>query len=578
MMSMLQLCLSIGLLLAILKFLKSYLEWYRSPLWAIPGPPFRIASWFLGQLPVTIKEPFMEPHKRWWKQAGGGRPGTDGATTDADFIHFCFVGGSHRVIVTNADVVRQILMANAGRDPRYLKKLDIIVSIVGWGLLSLEGEDWQRHRRVVHPSFRPRFVKDSLERVVPDLVSRFISQWRRAEEGREIDVMEHFSTLALDVLGRVAFSHDFHALDSVSKWADGNVGADVDGLSPVTDRMVQALRALFTLNTKKLVLNVFGLSKLDWETQRTRKALNDAVDDIIQKVRSKVETTVNEDADDTNSVNKSNAEEEDSSSSTKKSKYAPTSLLGTLLDAKDSGTDKTNDAKGVLNDAELRDEVKTFIVAGHETTSTWCYWCTFALCKHPDVQQKVYDDIMKHAPIPVQSEESTSHENDATIPLEALEKMQYLDAFMKEVLRLYPPAGLVIRNTTRDETFGNTLIPANTGIIIPILILHQDPRYWSRPDEFRPERWLDENGGPRYPASHKYAYLPFSAGPRNCIGQQFATTETKLIMAPIIRAFVFQLAPSLRDKEFTFTTYITMKAKPAVKVCIRSRSTLQREV
>jgi len=575
---MLQLCLSISLLSALLKFLKCYLEWYRSPLWAIPGPPFRITSWFLGQLPDIIKEPFMEPHKRWWKQAGGGRPDTDGATTDADFIHFCFVGGSHRVIVTNADVVRQILMAHAGRNPRYLKKLDIVVSIVGWGLVSLEGEDWQRHRRVIHPSFRPRFVKDSLERVAPDLVSRFISQWRRAEEGMEINVMEHFSSLALDVLGRVAFSHDFHALDSVSKWADGNVGPDVDGLFPVTDRMMQALQALFTLNTKKLLLTIFGLSKLDWETQRTRKALDDAVDDIIRKVRSKVEIiSGNEDVDDANSVNKSNAEEKGSSSSTKKSKYATTSLLETLLDAKDSGTDKTTDGEGMLNDAELRNEVKTFIIAGHEMTSTWCYWCTFALCKHPDVQQKVYEDIIKHAPTLVRSEESTSHENNAAIPLEALEKMQYLDAFMKEVLRLYPPAGLVMRTTTRDEIFSDTLIPAKTRIIIPILILHQDPRYWSCPDEFRPERWLDENGGPCYPASHKYAYLPFSAGPRNCIGQQFATTETKLIMAPIIRAFVFQLAPSLRDKEFKFTTYITLKAKPAVKVCIRSRSTLQRE-
>mmetsp|Transcript_24121 Transcript_24121/g.23169 ORF Transcript_24121/g.23169 Transcript_24121/m.23169 type:complete len:151 (+) Transcript_24121:704-1156(+) len=147
-------------------------------------------------------------------------------------------------------------------------------------------------------------------------------------------------------------------------------------------------------------------------------------------------------------------------------------------------------------------------------------------------------------------------------------QMSYFNAFMKEVLRLYPPVGLTHRHSTREETFNGFKIPARTRIAIPINLLHRDPKYWSNPDDFMPERWLKED----FPASNKNAYLPFSTGPRNCIGYQFSTMEAQLIMAPLLRSFIFELAPSLRDTEFSFTSLITMKANPDVKICVRSRA------
>ena len=240
-----------------------------------------------------------------------------------------------------------------------------------------------------------------------------------------------------------------------------------------------------------------------------------------------------------------------------------------------------------LNQQELRDELKIFIFAGHETTSVWCYWCCFALSKYPDVQQKLYDDIITICP-ERQKEGGEGNHDDDPITVEMINKIPYLDAFMKEVLRMYPPVGLIFREVAKNEIFEDTstncdvTIPKGTLIGIPIHLLHRHPKYWDQPDTFLPERWLKRStsnddssnmktGKTEFPARHQCAFLPFSTGPRNCIGYQFATMEAKLILAPIVRAFVLELAPSLKNVEFQFTSLPTLKAKPDFKMCLRGR-------
>jgi cytochrome P450 len=206
-----------------------------------------------------------------------------------------------------------------------------------------------------------------------------------------------------------------------------------------------------------------------------------------------------------------------------------------------------------LTDVELRDEVKTFIVAGHETTSTWIYWALFALCQYPDVQEKVHEDVM---------EQSESLEGE-TMSLEVVEKMTYLDAFLKETLRFYPPVGTMIKHNTQPEVLGGVTVPTDSLLVIPVQLLHRSPLYWDQPESFLPERWLSADASPPY--KHPMAFIPFSAGPRTCIGYKFATMEAKLILAPLIRAFRFQLASSLRDTKFELRVSLTLKAKPDFK-------------
>jgi cytochrome P450 len=510
------------LLFMLYRLAVAYYKWRTSPLRKIPGP--RRKSFLFGEFFTIMREPFFQPHKRWWKEALAKNK------TVPMLCHSSLLGKS-TVTILDADIVKIILTEPSSRVPlRFPKNMLLMRNLLGDGLVTLEGPAWSRHRRIIQPSFSTGFLKEALGRSVPMRTEAFLSSWRKAKPGREIDVASHLSALTLDIIGDVAFSHDFQALKTIDKWAEDDSHNELDS---ATDPLIETLTEALTVTPMAVI---FALFKVVWADklfnrrgQHAGKALNKAVDNVIREARQKANA--------------------DSSTTTGKP-----SLLQLLFDAKDvdPGT-----GKSALNDLELRDEVKTFLVAGHETTSTWCYWALYALAKYPDVQQRVYDDIAKHAP-----------HSSAQIDLESVEKMTYFLAFLSEVLRLYTPVGFVLRNTTQQEEWKGYTIPSETRIYIPIHLLHRHPDHWSNPLDFTPERWMNKE---ETDSRHKFCYLPFSAGGRNCIGQRFAQIEANLILANIIRAFSIQLAPSLRGQEVNFTSFGTMKGKPAVKICVKAR-------
>lgn len=514
----------------LLRIGRKLLRWYTTPLQKLPGPK---RSFLVGTFWEILKSPFMKPHFEWWKEAG-----------DVDLIHYTGLFGGSSVMILNADYIKQLLMANY-RTPQYVKKFFILQKMIGKGLVTLEGEDWHRHRRIIHPSFQVGFLKANLDQHVPSRVKRLLECWKQAGPDRVIDVSSHFSMLTLDILGEVAFAHDFCGMNTIQEWAenkDTGGNSNIDELPQVSDRLVQSMNASMKATPKRIILSAFGLNMLDQEAARTRRAMNDAVAQVVEDARLRYEI-------------------KGRTSTTPGSgggKYSAKSVLEVLLDANDA--DDKDGKKGKLDDKELQDEVKTFLVAGHETTSTWCYWATYCLCQYPEIQERLYQDIISHAPM----KEGVA---DDDIDVAMIEKMEYLDAFLKEVLRLYAPAGMVLRHNVKEEIFGDTVIPAHTRLTVPIYLVHRSPRYWKNPDVFQPERWL----GDEPPYSNSYAYLPFSHGPRNCIGHRFATMEAKLIMAPILRRVRFELIPELRNTDFELTSYITVKAKPGVKVNVRFR-------
>jgi len=498
-----------------------------SPLWSLHGP--RDGSYLVGQFSKIRDEPFMEPAKRWWKKSGLNTP----------LIHYTLPFGMDVLLVLDADVVKDILFSNYGKRPRFMKRLQGLIPLVGNGLVTLEGQDWQRHRRIIHPSFQPYLIREDLGAIIPRMISKFMKLWENAD-GREIDVNTHIGNLTLDIIGEVAFSHNFHALESIERWV--KKGDDnYDMLDPVDDKLMTSMKEMFQNTGKRILLQIMNLSILDFSTAKTTKTLNEAVDEVISEARRKLSSAKSDD-------NKHEA------TKPMNGKHRRISLLQRLLDAENSAA--KNSARKSLKVHELRDEIKTFLLAGHDTTSTWCYWAFFALCKYPDIQEKVFQDVNK------------CKEKTPDISMLEIEKMSYFNAFMKEVLRLYPPVGMIIRYNVREEIFKGVTVPAGTRLLIPIHLLHRHPNYWKDPEEFRPERWL----GKEHPSSHKHAFMPFSNGPRNCIGYFFAEMEAKLIMAPLIRRFLFRMAPSIRNSDFTFSLSITMKSKPGLKMITQTRN------
>ena len=173
----------------------------------------------------------------------------------------------------------------------------------------------------------------------------------------------------------------------------------------------------------------------------------------------------------------------------------------------------------------------------------------------------VYEDVTRYAP------------GSTQITIEQCDKMEYLAAFMDEVLRLYPPVGMMVRANSKRCNLLGSAIPKGTRIVVPVYLLHRHPLYWKDPDAFKPERWLKSGDGSQA-CSHHFAFLPFSCGPRNCIGQRFAMYEAMLILAPLIRQFTFSLAPSMAG-EIKLKSFITLKADPALKVLAHERKSNQ---
>ncbi len=452
-------------------------------------------------------------------------------------------------MVLDGDVVKDILFSNYGQKPRFTKNLFGLIPLIGNGLVTLEGQDWQRHRRIIHPSFQPNLIRESLGDCIPKIMSKFIIYWENAD-GREIDVGTHISNLTLDIFGEVAFSHKFRAIECIERWVNQGDDKNYDMIDPVDDKIMMTMSEMVRNTGRRIVLNVLNLSILDFSTKKGKKRMNAAVDEVIGEARRKLKS--NEDGcngDHTNGGKRASMKDGNHT-------CGRISLLQRLLDAQNSPSKKSS--RKTLDINELRDEIKTFLMAGHDTTATWCYWAFFALCKYPDVQEKVFQDINKHSP----------KEEGLDITMDLIEKMSYFDAFMKEVLRLYPPVGIIIRYNVKEENLKGAKVPAGTRLVIPIHLLHRHPKYWKDPEEFRPERWL----GKEHPSSHKYAFMPFSNGPRNCIGYYFAEVEAKLMMAPLIRHFAYRLAPSVRDCDFAFALSIIMRAKPGVKIVASKRN------
>ena len=189
-------------------------------------------------------------------------------------------------------------------------------------------------------------------------------------------------------------------------------------------------------------------------------------------------------------------------------------LLSMLLHARDSETQEH------MTDKQLRDEVMTMFFAGHETTGLALTWTWVLLSQHPDVEQRL-------------REEAQSVLQGQVPTFDDLPSLVYARMVIQESMRLYPPAWVISRAAIHDDEIGGFRIPANSTLLLSSYLTHRHPKFWNDPDRFDPERFSPSKEEER----PRYAYYPFSGGPRHCIGEQFAMMEAQLIVATVIQQF-----------------------------------------
>ncbi|KAL7290063.1 hypothetical protein TKK_0015792 [Trichogramma kaykai] len=190
---------------------------------------------------------------------------------------------------------------------------------------------------------------------------------------------------------------------------------------------------------------------------------------------------------------------------------------------------------GLIDNAGIIEEVDNFMFAGHDTSATTMTFASMLFAEHPDVQSKARAEVTK-----------VLDKSNGNIGVQELKELQYLEQCIKETLRLYPPVSTIFRHTSSELQLKHALIPRKSHVICHLYDCHRDPHFWDNPDKYDPDNFSLENTQKRHP----YAYLPFSAGPRNCLGQKFAMIEMKTFMAQILYNFHIEPVDLLKDVSF----------------------------
>lgn len=217
-----------------------------------------------------------------------------------------------------------------------------------------------------------------------------------------------------------------------------------------------------------------------------------------------------------------------------------------LMSARDK---ETGDA---MPDRQLIDELMTLVVAGHETTASGLNWTWYLLARHPQADARLYREVSAGPETPAPS-------------LAEMESLAYTQQVVNEALRLYPPGWLLSRRSVAPDVLSGYEIPAGSDVLLCLYLLHRHPRYWKDPDAFQPERFAPENEAER----PRFAYMPFAAGPRHCIGETFALYEMLVHLYKVARAFRLARAT---DEPISLEAQINLRTRKPLYMRLERRS------
>jgi cytochrome P450 len=372
--------------------------------------------------------------------------------------------GRTNVILNAPDAIHHVLVGNPANYRRSPASIRILRPITGEGLLLSEGDDWKLQRRTVAPALAPR--------VMPMLARHIVSATNEAmarlttQTGQPIDLLATMQTLALDIAGRSMFSLEM-------------------------DRFGAAMRRLLTEFGEKYAQPRM-LDMLLPPSVPTPKDIGRAW--FKRRWMRLMETIL-------------------SARLAEPQPETPRDLFDLLRAARDPETG------GGFSPEQLRDQVATLILAGHETTAVTLFWALIMLAEAPREQ-----DWLAEEAAAITMEPETAYATAATLTRTR--------AVVNETLRLFPAAFTIVREAIAADRIGELVLPPRTLVMIAPWVLHRHHALWQEPDLFRPERFM-----PDQPAPARFAFMPFGAGPRICVGAQFAMTEAVLVLATLIGRF-----------------------------------------
>lgn len=389
------------------------------------------------------------------------------------------------VILVKPSYIEALLSSQVHLDKSFLP-YSFTHSWLGQGLLTSTGAKWHSRRKLLTPAFHFKI----LEEFVPIFNEQSEILVKKIESVKDCDDLFQLITLCtLDIICATAMGR--------------NIGAQFNEDSQYVSAITQATRGIF----RRAICPWYYPTFIYNLSIPGRKYNHDV--DILKKFTAKIIKARREEHRQ-RKFNEPNDNNEDVTFGGKR-KLA---FLDLLLEY--SGDGQT------LNDDDIQEEVDTFMFEGHDTTTAGVFWTLYLLGLNLEVQEKVHNEL-----------DSIFENSNRHVRLDDFSKLKYLELVCKEALRVIPSVPIIARNLKEDLNVGDYVIPAGVQCCIAPMITHHMEEYFPNPVKFDPDRFLPENCKGRHP----FAYIPFSAGPRNCIGQKFAMMEEKVLLSHILRKF-----------------------------------------
>ncbi|KAM0789153.1 hypothetical protein ACM66B_000004 [Microbotryomycetes sp. NB124-2] len=526
---------------------KVYIRQLWSPYRDLPGP--ESDSWWAGNIHRILEEEPSVAHREWMQKYGG-------------VVKYKLLFGNESLLVTDGVALNHILNARAYDYPKPSQVRGELARILGRGVLFAEGEDHKRQRKVMNPAFAPSHLRDMLptffeyshklrdkwlevvnspvqdDRAHKDDTAARAYLEKKPEGENVIEVSHWLSRATLDVIGDAGFGFHF-----------GAVNGDRNQLADAFQAMISPSSGVRKITPGKILLGLvlqglmavvpFNIARM-LPSERIRAVAKgfDVMDQESRKIVDEKKQSVKDEGID----------------SVKTSRDLMSLLLKSNLGS----------AKATLSDAELQGQMTTMLLAGHETSSTALTWLLWTLARHRGVQDRLRAEVRA-------ARAAAEAEGQDDLSLDSLNGLEYMDAVVREILRVEPPVSMTLREAAADDVVPlskpiktkdgkrelvNFYVKKGARVMVSIVAVNKDPALWGKDaEEFNPDRWL----GGKEPQGAVGVYsrmLTFLAGARACIGYRMAVLEIKAILSVLIDEFEFaEREPGLQvERKSTIVT------------------------
>ncbi|VVC33960.1 Cytochrome P450, conserved site,Cytochrome P450,Cytochrome P450, E-class, group I [Cinara cedri] len=424
------------------------------------------------------------------------------------------------VAMADSEHIQQILNSSIHIDKNL--EYNLLIPFIGTGLVTSSGTKWHTRRKLLTPTFHFSI----LEEFLPSIEKQskiFVKVLRKELSTTGFDIKPYAKLVALDIIGNTAMGCEFNTQENSQL------------------EYVKALDELTAIMQKRFITPwlksefLFNFTTLSKRQNACINVIHTFTKKVIKEKKENFKMYKNQ----TSDANKNDIHYK------KKSNKA---LLECLLDV-------VSDDGKILSDEDIQEEVDTFMFAGVDTSSSTISWILYTLGKYPEAQDRILEELDEKLP-------NFGNQTLSTIDLASLD---YLERTIKEVQRLYPSVPYIGRQIYEQLTIDEHTILPGTSIFINVFALHRNAKYFPNPEKFDPDRFLKVNRNEQNP----YSFIPFSAGPRNCIGQKFAMNVLKITIATFLKSYkVRSLDP---EDKLGLVSEIVLNALNGIKLTIEER-------